>query len=70
MKANEILDIIRGAIRPYITVSGWTTILVLAGILSLKFANRDIALAILAILTGSITTIIGFWFRGRIEEKK
>ena len=70
MKGKEVLDIIRGVVRPYITISGWTTVLVLASILAVKFADRDIALALLGILTGSIATITGFWFRGRVEEKK
>jgi len=70
MKAKEALDIIRGLVRPYIAISGWTAALVLAVLLALRFADREVALAVLTTLTGSITTIIGFWFRGRVEEKK
>jgi len=59
------LDFIRGLVRPVITISGWIAILVLAIILALRFADREIALAIIAVLTGSMTTILGFWFRER-----
>jgi len=58
MKAKEALDIIRGVVRPYIAISGWTAALVLAVLLALRFADREVALAVLTTLTGSITTIL------------
>lgn len=59
------LEFIRGCVRPFVTISGWIAILTLGIILALRFADREIALMIIAILTGSMTTILGFWFRER-----
>ena len=59
------LEFIRGCVRPIVTISGWIAILVLGVMLALRFADRDIALTIIALITGSMTTILGFWFRER-----
>jgi len=67
---DKWLNFIRGIVRPFITISGWTAILILAIWLAVKFADKDIALAIIGIVTGTMATIIGFWFRGRTEGEK
>ena len=69
-KAKEILEIIRGATRPYLTISGWTTGLVLAILLTIKFANREIALMIIGPIIGAIISIVNFWFGGRQVKKE
>jgi len=61
----KIIDLIRAIVRPYVTISGWTAILVLAIVLGIKFADKDLALALVGIVTGTMATVIGFWFRDR-----
>ena len=65
----DILNIIRGCVRPFVTISGWAALLALGIILALKFADREIAMAIIFLITGSMTTILGFWFRERVSIK-
>ncbi len=65
-----ILDIIRGSVRPFITISGWAALLVLGIILALRFADREIAMTIILLITGSMTTMLGFWFRERAGTGK
>ena len=62
------LDFIRGVVRPYLTISGWTAMLVIASILAVKFADRELAVNVLSVITGAMATIIGFWFGQRRQS--
>jgi len=64
---DKWLDFIRGCVRPVLTVSGFGTVLFLTIRLALEFANEQIALALVGLVTGSVTTMMGFWFRGRVK---
>ena len=84
MKANEILDIIRGAIRPWLAFLFPTAVVVIGGTVAYrllpvatKFIDRDIALVIIvtvltfvtAIVTAG-TTIMAFYFGERAAKPK
>lgn len=62
---KEIIDLIRAMVRPYVTIVGFTGVLVLAILLALKFANETIALALITAITGAVTTALGFYFGSR-----
>lgn len=67
---SSILDLARGLVRPFITVTGWIAIVILAVMLALRFADKEMALVIIGILTGSMATVIGFWFNERTKQKE
>lgn len=67
-KVAIILELIRGSVRPAITIIGWLALVILASILTLRFANLEIALLLLGALLGSMATILGFWFKGRSNK--
>lgn len=69
MNLHDILDLIRGLVRPFITISGWMAILILVVILGLKFADKEMALVVIGLVTGSMATMIGFYFRDRSIQK-
>lgn len=83
MKPSEILDIVRGSIRPYLAFIFPTGVVILGAIVAsrllpeaAKFIDKDIALVIivttLAIVTGITTAtavIVGFYFGERAAKK-
>lgn len=83
MKPSEILDIVRGSIRPYLAFIFPTAVVLIGAIVAyrllpeaVKFIDREIALIIiitvLAIVTAIVTataTIMGFYFGERAAKK-
>lgn len=63
------LDIIRGSIRPAISIMLMGTIVGLAWILLLKFADADMAKLVLTFVLASGSTIVGFLFGERAAKK-
>jgi uncharacterized membrane protein AbrB (regulator of aidB expression) len=84
MTAKEILDIVRGAIRPYLAFIFPTAVVIIGAIVAfkllpeaVKFIDRDIGLVIivtvLTIVTAIVTaatTIMAFYFGERAGKKK
>lgn len=70
MKPVEFIDFLRAFIRPYIIITGWTTGLILGVFFALEFADREIAMAFILILTGAITTISAMYVGERAGKKK
>jgi chromate transport protein ChrA len=83
MTAKEVLDIVRGAIRPYLAFTFPTAVVVIGVIVAfkllptaVKFIDRDIGLVIivtvLTIVTAIVTaatTIMAFYFGERSSKK-
>lgn len=83
MKPDEILDIVRGSIRPWLAFIFSTAVVLIGAIVAsrllpeaVKFIDRDIALVIivtiLAIVTAITTAtavIMGFYFGERAAKK-
>lgn len=67
---DKWLNLIRGLIRPYIILSGWTTGLGLGAYFAVKFANTDIAIAFVLVLTGAITAISSMYIGERAGKPK
>ena len=65
-----MLDVIRGLVRPTISVTFSVGILVLASILIIKFGNVEMAKTVLTFLLAQGATIIGFWFASREAKNK
>jgi len=66
----NILDIIRGAIRPYIAITGWTAFLVIVCLVVKDFIDAEMAKQFAYVFTGTVTTIIGVWIGGRAIKPK
>lgn len=65
----NILDIIRGAIRPFISFALISAILAMGIILILKFGNEELAKTFAIFILASGATIIGFYFGERAAKK-
>ena len=70
MTAKDILDTVRGAIRPYIIVTGWSVGLALAAYFAIRFADKEIAMAFILVITGAITAISSMYIGERAGKKK
>lgn len=66
----NILDIIRGCVRPYLAFIFPTVIVVLAVILVLKFADADMAMLIVVFILATGSVIVGFYFGERSQKAK
>ena len=64
----KVLDVIRGLVRPLLSLSFAGIILALTWHLVNKFSDRDLAnqFSMFVLATGS--TIIGFWFASRQKK--
>jgi hypothetical protein len=65
---NKWIELIRGLVRPVITVSGWAVLLGLLVFLVKKFATEDLALAAFSFFTGAISILIAWWFKDRSDK--
>lgn len=70
MKAKEVLDIVRGSIRPYLAFAFPTAILVLGIWLAVKFGDADLAKSIVPIITTAATMVLAYYFGERASKKK
>ncbi|KKK54110.1 hypothetical protein LCGC14_3088020 [marine sediment metagenome] len=59
------MDNIRSAVRPFISVTGWLTVLGLCIYFAVKFGTPDIAMIFIGIVIGAVNTAIGYWFGER-----
>lgn len=65
MKANEILEIIRGSIRPFITVTGWTTVLGAFIYVIIRFIDATLARDVIVGVLIMITAAVNYWLGSR-----
>ncbi len=84
MTAKEILDIVKGAIRPYLAFIFPTAVVIIGAIVAsrllppaVEFIDRDIALviivtvlAVVSIIVTAATNIMAFYFGERAGKKK
>ncbi|GEM_PF-4954569 len=84
MKAKEVLDVIRGAIRPYLAIIFPTTVVIIGAVVTfkllpqaVKFIDRDIGLVIITSVLTIVTTIVSaataimaFYFGERGSKRK
>ena len=84
MNGKEILDIVRGAIRPYLAFLFPTAVVVIGGVIAFQllpkavvFVDREIALiiivtvlAIVAMIVNSAGMVMSFMFGERAAKKK
>jgi hypothetical protein len=84
MTAKEILDIVRGAIRPYLAFIFPTVVVIIGGTaafillkMAVNYIDRDIALVIITSILGIVTSvstatvaILAFYFGERAGKKK
>lgn len=84
MKAMEVLDIVRGAVRPYLAIIFPTAVIIMGGVIAFRllpkavaFIDREIALiiivtvlAIVAMIVNSAGMIMSFMFGERATKKK
>ena len=61
------LDFIRGLVRPLLVLSGWLAVLAVFVILVLKFATVDMLTVMVGFITGSLATMVGFYFQERTK---
>lgn len=60
-----MLNFLRGVVRPFVTITGWTTLMVIATVLVLRFADKDMATIVLTSFMELIGIVVGFWFGQR-----
>lgn len=63
------LELIRGLIRPYISVTGWTAFVVVSVWAIVKFANAQLAEQLAVGFIASVSTIVGVWLGARGAKK-
>lgn len=63
------LNIIRGCVRPYISITGWTAFIAVAVWAIVKFANADLARELAVGFIASVSTIVGVWLGARGASK-
>ena len=61
----KILEVIRGLVRPILTFGIVGSLVALAIILALRYADKDVAIPLIMFLTGAGATILGYWFGER-----
>lgn len=65
MSAKDILDIVRGAIRPFISVTGWIVFLIIAIWACFKYIDASLAKEVIVGFIGIVGTIVGVWMGSR-----
>ena len=70
MTHETVLSVIRAIIRPYIIITGWSTGLALGIYFALKFADKEIAMAFILVLSGAITAISSMYIGERASKPK
>jgi len=84
VRAKEVLDVIRGAIRPYLAFIFPTTVVIIGSIVAFKllpiaarYIDREIALiivttvlALVTAITTAAATIMAFYFGERATKSK
>lgn len=68
MTANDILNLVRGAVRPFISVTGWGVFLVIAVIAVLRYLDANLAREIIIGFVGIVGTIVGVWMGSRTAK--
>lgn len=66
---KDWLEVIRGGVRPVLMLSGWIALLVLVIMLVWHFATSDMAVVVVGIFSGAMTTMLGYWFSERKAKK-
>ena len=65
---NKWLDLIRGLVRPILTVAGFVGLLYLTIKLALEYADREIVFGLIGAVGSAVTMMIGFWFNQRARK--
>lgn len=68
MVKNDWLEIIRGLIRPYISVTGWTAFLIVSVMSIIKFMDSSLARELTIGFLASVSTIVGVWLGSRSKK--
>ena len=63
------LELIRGCIRPFISVTGWIAFLVIVGMAVWRFMSAGLAEQVIIGFIGMVGTIVGVWLGSRIASK-
>lgn len=70
MKTQNILEFIRGAIRPYLAFLFPTAIAVMGCAFAIKFGDREMAQLVLIFMLAEGSTILGVYFGERMSKAK
>lgn len=62
---TDWLNLVRGLIRPFISVTGWACFLVVAVWAIVKFMDASLAKELAVGFTASVSTIVGVWLGSR-----
>ena len=60
-----MLDLIRGLIRPYISVTGWTAFLIVVIVGIFRYMDDALAKQLAVGFMASVSTIVGVWLGSR-----
>jgi len=63
-----MLDLIRGLVRPIITVIGFLALVILVLKMGWSFADRELAILIIGEFLGFMAAMIAWWFKERSEK--
>jgi hypothetical protein len=66
---GEFLNLLRGLVRPVLTLILVGTVAALAIILTLRYADAELANTLVTFLTASATMVLAFWFGERKSSK-
>lgn len=66
---DKWLNLIRGLIRPILSLVVIGILATLTIMLAGRFADKEVAIALIYFFTGAGTTILGFWFGERKASK-
>lgn len=64
-----MINFLRAVVRPYIALSGWTTFLLVASTLILRFADQDVAMMFGVAFMEAVSIFIGYYFGQRSITK-
>jgi len=70
MKREEILELIKSCVRPYLAFLLPTVIAIMALLFAFRFADREMAQLVLMFLLAEGSTILGFYFGERSQKPK
>lgn len=67
---KEIIEAVKGLIRPYIAVTGWTAFVVVVCIAVFKFLDAEMAKMFIIAFVASVNAIVGVWIGSRVKTKE
>jgi len=63
------MEILRGIVRPLVTITGWLALVFMVVKLALQFADKDLVLMLVGAFLAALATFTAWWFKERSDNK-